>query len=109
MYLDSARSYVDDMYGADADDQTRDVLERWESVLERLRRDPHECRRELDWVAKLALLESYRERDGLAWDDPKLKTFEAGTDLSTRDGNVVVKPRVAGQTSPRPAAAIRKS
>jgi len=71
-YLELAHHYVDHHYGADADDQTKDVLVRWQSVLDRLRRDPMECRRELDWVAKLALLESYRERDGLDWDDPKL-------------------------------------
>ena len=28
--------------------------------------------RELDWVAKLKLLEGYRDRDGLDWDDAKL-------------------------------------
>ena len=49
---------------------------RWESVLDRLRRDPMECRKELDWVAKLALLESYRDRDGLEWDDPKLHLID---------------------------------
>jgi proteasome accessory factor PafA2 len=76
IYLEMARAYVDDRYGADADDQTLDVLSRWESVLTRLRRDPMECRRELDWVAKLALLESYRERDHLEWDDPKLHLID---------------------------------
>ncbi|MGI8433285.1 MAG: proteasome accessory factor PafA2 family protein, partial [Nocardioidaceae bacterium] len=34
------------------------------------------CRRELDWVAKLALLESYRDRDGMQWDDPKLHLID---------------------------------
>ena len=29
--------------------------------------------RELDWVAKLELLEGYRTRDGLAWDHPRLQ------------------------------------
>jgi proteasome accessory factor PafA2 len=76
IYLEMARAYVDDRYGADADDQTLDVLSRWESVLTRLRRDPMECRRELDWVAKLALLESYRERDHLEWGDPKLHLID---------------------------------
>src|SRR5438445_6079736 len=34
----------------------------------------------------------YRKvKRAVAWDDPRLKTFEAGTDLSTRDGNVLVK------------------
>jgi proteasome accessory factor PafA2 len=71
-YLDLARKYVEDRYGADADAQTLDVLERWGSVLDRLERDPMLCARELDWVAKLQLLESYRDRDGLDWDDAKL-------------------------------------
>ena len=68
-YLSCARAFVD---REGADEMTMDVLERWESVLERLARDPMECVRELDWVAKLSLLESYRERDGLDWDHAKL-------------------------------------
>jgi proteasome accessory factor PafA2 len=71
-YLDLARKYVEDRLGADADAQTLDVLERWESVLTRLEADPMQCSRELDWVAKLKLLNSYRDRDGLDWDDAKL-------------------------------------
>jgi proteasome accessory factor PafA2 len=71
-YLELARKYVEDRYGADADAQTREVLERWESVLTRLEADPMQLDRELDWVAKLKLLNSYRDRDGLDWDDAKL-------------------------------------
>ncbi|MGJ9412352.1 depupylase/deamidase Dop [Aeromicrobium sp. CF4.19] len=68
-YLEHARSFV---AREGSDEQTDDVLERWESILTRLARDPFECVRELDWVAKLALLEQYRERDGLDWDHAKL-------------------------------------
>lgn len=75
-YLDLARKYVDDRWGADADDQTVDVLARWESVLTRLERDPMECARELDWVAKLKLLTSYRDRDGIDWDHAKLHLID---------------------------------
>ena len=75
-YLDLARKYVEDRYGSDADDQTLDVLARWESVLDRLERDPMSLASELDWVAKLKLLEQYRQRDGLAWDDPKLQLID---------------------------------
>jgi proteasome accessory factor PafA2 len=75
-YLDLARKFVEDRYGADADPQTVDVLERWESVLDRLERDPMLCARELDWVAKLKLLEQYRSRDGLDWDDAKLHLID---------------------------------
>ncbi|GHJ60164.1 proteasome accessory factor PafA2 [Nocardioides sp. OK12] len=75
-YLDLARKYVEDRLGADADAQTLDVLARWESVLDRLERDPMSLAGELDWVAKLKLLEQYRDRDGLAWDDAKLQLID---------------------------------
>src|SRR5919199_4609926 len=75
-YLDLARKYVEDRYGSDADEQTNDVLDRWESVLTRLERDPMLCARELDWVAKLELLQRYRDRDGLDWSDAKLQLVD---------------------------------
>jgi proteasome accessory factor A len=75
-YFRLAESYVADRYGSDADTQTKDVLARWESVLTRLERDPMECAQELDWVAKLKLLQSYRQRDGLDWDDAKLHAID---------------------------------
>jgi len=71
-YLEQARKYVEDRLGADVDEQTVDVLSRWESVLDRLGTDPMSLSGELDWVAKLSLLEGYRSRDGLGWDAPKL-------------------------------------
>jgi proteasome accessory factor A len=70
--LEQARKYTENRYGSDADAQTRDVLTRWESVLIRLADDPMQLRTELDWVAKLALLEGYRERENLGWDAAKL-------------------------------------
>jgi Pup amidohydrolase len=75
-YLDLAKKYVEDRFGSDADPQTVDVLRRWESVLDRLERDPMLCATELDWVAKLKLLDQYRHRDGLGWDDAKLQLID---------------------------------
>ena len=75
-YLDLARKYVEDRQGSDVDEQTEDVLRRWESVLTRLETDPMLCAGELDWVAKLKLLNSYRDRDGLAWDAAKLHLID---------------------------------
>jgi proteasome accessory factor A len=71
-YLEQARKHVEDRLGSDVDAQTVDVLDRWESVLERLETDPSSLAGELDWVAKQQLLEGYREREGLDWDAPKL-------------------------------------
>ena len=39
-YLELARKYTEDKYGDDVDDITADVLDRWESVLNRLAEDP---------------------------------------------------------------------
>jgi Pup amidohydrolase len=75
-YLERARKFVDDRFGEDADDQTRDVLDRWESVLNRLRADPMQLAAELDWVAKLRLLNGYRDRDNLDWDAPRLELVD---------------------------------
>src|SRR5450432_556116 len=75
-YLEQARKYVEDRFGADCDDMTRDVLDRWESVLSRLSDDPMQLSDELDWVAKLALLEGYRDREKLGWDAPKLELVD---------------------------------
>jgi proteasome accessory factor PafA2 len=75
-YLEQARKYVEDRYGSDADEMTTDVLDRWESVLGRLETDPRSLRRELDWVAKLEILEGYRSRDGLDWGSARLEAID---------------------------------
>jgi proteasome accessory factor A len=75
-YLEQARKFVEDRYGADADDQTRDVLARWERVLALLAEDPMQLSGTLDWVAKLQLLQGYRDREGLDWDSPKLQLVD---------------------------------
>ncbi|MEI8056806.1 MAG: depupylase/deamidase Dop [Actinomycetes bacterium] len=71
-FAEQARKFVEDRWGADVDAQTLDVLTRWESVLGRLESEPMSLARELDWVAKLSILQGYRERDTLDWDDPRL-------------------------------------
>jgi Pup amidohydrolase len=75
-YLELARKFSEDKYGTDVDDMTADVLNRWESVLGRLAEDPMLTARELDWVAKLELLEGYRSRDGLSWGHPRLQLVD---------------------------------
>jgi proteasome accessory factor PafA2 len=72
-YLDHAKKYVKEH---DPDPVHGDVLGRWESVLAALEDDPLELSRELDWVAKYRLVQAYRDRDGLAWDDPKLRLID---------------------------------
>jgi proteasome accessory factor A len=75
-YAERARKYAEDRFGTDIDEMTADVLDRWESVLGRLAEDPMLTSRELDWVAKLEILEGYRARDGLGWGHPQLQLVD---------------------------------
>ncbi|HEX3899155.1 MAG TPA: depupylase/deamidase Dop [Mycobacteriales bacterium] len=75
-FLEQARKFVSSRYGADADAETLDVLAEWEQVLIRLADDPMSLAGELDWVAKLSLLEGYREREGLDWSAHKLQLVD---------------------------------
>lgn len=73
-FAERAAVYLDAR--GDDDPQTRDVLHRWQSVLERLADDPMRCAGELDWVAKLRLLDGYRTRDGLEWTAHRLQAID---------------------------------
>jgi proteasome accessory factor PafA2 len=52
------------------------VLERWESVLHGLETDRALVARQVDWVAKLQLIEGYRDRHNLDWNDQKLAALD---------------------------------
>jgi hypothetical protein len=75
-FYERARSFVDSREPDETEEMTNDVLQRWESVLDKLGRDPMLCAGELDWVAKLRLLEGYRERESLQWASHKLQLVD---------------------------------
>jgi Pup amidohydrolase len=76
IYYEQAERYLDSRFGGELDPDTAEVMDRWASVLTRLGRDPMECAREVDWVAKLAVLQGYRDRDGLEWSDHRLRAID---------------------------------
>jgi proteasome accessory factor A len=45
-------------------------------VLTGLEDDPMQLSNQLDWVAKLSILDGYRNRDGLAWSSPRLQLVD---------------------------------
>jgi proteasome accessory factor A len=49
------------------------VLDEWEQILADLERDPATTADRLDWTAKLRLLDGYRDRDGIGWDNAKVR------------------------------------
>ncbi|MDO9117251.1 MAG: depupylase/deamidase Dop [Nitrospira sp.] len=54
----------------------QDVLARWEHVLDGLEKDPRLLVDELDWVAKRHMIESYLDRKGCGWTDPRVKLMD---------------------------------
>ena len=93
-YLDLAKTYVKEQ---DDTPSNTDVLQRWEGVLAGLEEDPMSLHRELDWVAKYRLLEAYRGRDGLDWDDPKLALIALQYHDVRRDRGLYYKLADAGK------------
>jgi proteasome accessory factor A len=73
-YVDAVRAALAAQGGPDAD--TAEVLARWADVLARLAGDPASCSRDVEWVAKLRLLDGLRTRDHLGWDHPRLAALD---------------------------------
>ncbi len=76
--LDLARKYGEErgLACSGPDGMGEEVLSRWESTLHQLEADPMGLSRQLDWVAKLSLIDAYRERDSLDWDDRRLAALD---------------------------------
>ena len=68
-YVDTLERYV---ATADISPVYKQVLIEWRSLLEGIEAGYGAVADRLDWAAKLQILEGYRDRDGLGWDDAKL-------------------------------------
>lgn len=52
------------------------ILQKWEEVLQGLESNPMGLANQLDWVAKYQLIEGYRQRHGLKWNDDRLAAMD---------------------------------
>src|SRR5216117_4541413 len=68
-YLDRAQEYLSEQ---PHDPILEDVLVRWGSMLDRLEEDPMQLFREIDWVGKKLLIQSFVDKKGCGWDDPRV-------------------------------------
>ncbi|MFC5379669.1 depupylase/deamidase Dop [Aquipuribacter nitratireducens] len=77
-YLEAARAHTAEREPDDATAarETEEVLRRWEDVLTRLGRDPALCHRDVEWVAKLRLLDGFAAREGVTWGHPRLAAID---------------------------------
>ncbi len=72
-YLEMAQRYF---ASRDIDPLTKDVMVRWEKVLEKLADDPLQLDREVDWVIKHKIMRSYQNRHGVDWQHPQIAMLD---------------------------------
>jgi proteasome accessory factor A len=71
VYLGAAQQFL-----KGKDEQTDEVLEHWEEVLDLLEDDPMQLADRLDWVAKKQMLQEYVDSEGAAWGDDILHSLD---------------------------------
>jgi proteasome accessory factor PafA2 len=72
-YLEMALRYT---ASREVDEITKDVLSKWEHVMECLARDPMELGEQIDWVMKKSLIENFMERKSLDWNAPQVRMLD---------------------------------
>jgi len=72
-YLEMAMNYV---ASSGADPMTKDILSKWEHVIDCLGRDPMELDQQIDWVMKKSLIEQFMDRKSIGWDAPQVHMLD---------------------------------
>jgi len=72
-YLQMAIDYV---ATRGADPMTKDILTKWEHVIDCLGRDPMELDQQIDWVMKKSLIEQFMDRKSIGWDAPQVHMLD---------------------------------
>jgi len=72
-YLQMALDYV---ATRGADPMTKDILTKWEHVIDCLGRDPMELDQQIDWVMKKSLIEQFMDRKSIGWDSPQVHMLD---------------------------------
>ncbi len=72
-YLKTAYDYYQTR---DLSPMIKDILVLWERILDTLEQDPSQLVRELDWVAKQQMMQSYMSRKGCGWKDPRIALLD---------------------------------
>ena len=65
-----------DETGQNPDEDTRDLLDTWQRVLDGLRTDMFSVASDVEWVAKYQLFDRQRERLNTDWADPRLAAMD---------------------------------
>ncbi len=77
IYLELVQNYF---ASREKDEIIMDILEKWEYVLNKLEENPSEnpfeLSRYIDWITKYYFMNSYRNKNGCDWDDPRISMMD---------------------------------
>ena len=83
-YLEKSKSYLSKI---GYDDYSRQVVEFWEQTLTGLKTDKWILADRIDWIAKLSLINKYREKQNLKFDDALIKSLDFKySEITSNDG-----------------------
>ena len=103
-YLDRAKKYAEE-HGLEclgAPEIGAEVLRRWEQVLAGLETDPMALARQLDWVAKYRVIDGYRAKHDLRWDDDRLRAMDLQYHDLRPERSLAVAGRASSASRPTP-------
>jgi proteasome accessory factor PafA2 len=72
-YLEAALRYT---ATRDVDPIVQDVIEKWQYVIEKLAGDPMDLHREIDWISKKKMIETFMDRKELDWRDHQVEMLD---------------------------------
>jgi proteasome accessory factor A len=75
-YLEFVVRWTNPWRAGGADRQSADLMDRWLTVLDQLEHQPSSAARQVEWLAKLQLLESIKQRRSIDWDSPILRAAD---------------------------------
>jgi proteasome accessory factor PafA2 len=93
-YLAAVREHADL-----SDPETAEIIGLWSDLLDALATDPSRAADRIEWVAKQQLLESYRSRGGLDWDDARLRAIDLQFSDLRPSRSLFAKLRGAGRVA----------
>ena len=74
LYLNAVKQAV--KLQDDVDEETQFTIEQWEELLELLANNPSAASDRIEWLGKLSLLEQFKNRHDLTWEDDRLKALD---------------------------------
>lgn len=73
IYLETAKQYFETVK---PDEISSDIMEKWEYVLDAIEDDPMRLDRELDWIIKKKVIDSYVNSRELKWDSAQVQMLD---------------------------------